>query len=319
MNGTWPYGVEPRAAAPGEPAGRPLVYVGIATVRGDPASAAPVYAEPSEQGTPVGSIAGGGYAPHFRATEDHAWLEVTLPSGRRGWLRNDPSRVDVTLPDPARLRVVIDPGHGGPEPGAQANGLLEKDVNLDIALKLQAALAEDRRIERVWLTRTGDQDASLEYRWDLANGAFPALFVSVHANASADPEQRGTETYYKCGTEATEPLAAASKRAACLIHLRLQEQIEGYGSADCPWVDRGVICRLVSETDPRSYYFVLQNTNAPAVLIESAYLSNPGEARCLASEDFRARLARAIYQGVTDALFTDAQGDNCSFRTIYGI
>lgn len=297
-----------------------LVYTGIATVQGPPDFELPVYEGPEGAGAVLGAVQADGYVPHFRTTDDHAWLEVTLHTGDVGWMQNDPDHVTVVLPDPTRLRLCIDPGHGGTELGAVADGLAEKEINFDIAYqRLYPRLLADDRIERVWVTRNGDYDVSLRYRWDLANASFAALFVSVHANSSLDETVRGTEVYYKCGAESTAWLTASSRRAGCLTNQRLREQIEALGSPDCPWVDRGVICRLVSEEDRRSYYFVLQNANVPAILVETMYMSNPGEAVCLAQDDMRDRLAQALYDAINDTLFTDLPGDACQFETKVGL
>jgi len=198
--------------------------------------------------------------------------------------------------------------------------LVEKQIDFDIAYwRLGPRLVADRRIGRVWYTRNGDYDVSLRYRWDLANASFATLFVSVHANASPDPGSYGTETYPKCGAEATPVIAGRAGRAACLVHLRLMEQFNRYGVPTCPWVDGGVICRLVSPADPRSYYYVLQNTNVPAILSESAYVTNPAAAACLATDGLRDSLAQGLYDGITDALFTLAPEDGCTSRTVYGL
>lgn len=317
-----PQYMPPQGADPPQ-AGQPgtLVYTGIATIRGATGFRMPVYESPSAEGAAIGYLVVGGYVPHFIATDDHAWLQVTLHNGNQGWMRNDPAHVTVWMPEPAKVRVCIDPGHGGPEDtGAAASGLVEKDVNFDIAYwKLRPLLLADKRIDRVWYTRNGDYDASLRYRWDLANASGPALFLSVHQNGNPDPNMRGTETYYKCGTEGTPSIDAMSKRAGCLTQLALRDQINGWGSPTCPWVDQGVSCRLVSETDRRSYYYVLQNTNFPAILAECLYLTNPGDAACLKSDRFRQFLAEGLYKGITDTLFTTAPGDTCSFRTLYGL
>lgn len=290
-----------------------LQYAGIAVA----GTRVPVWAGPTESGSPVGYLVPGGYVPHFRATDDHAWLEATMHDGATAWLRNDPARVTVNLPDPTGVRLVIDPGHGGSEMGALASGLVEKDLNFDIAFwKLNPRLAADTRIERIWYTRNGDYDVSLRYRWDLATAAMAALFLSVHLNAAEDPRLRGTETFYKCGTEAGPVLAAHSRRAACLIHRRQQAAITAAG---CAWNDGGVICRRVSATDRRTYYYVLENANVPAVLTETLYLSNPDDARCLADNAFRDRLAQGLYNGVTDYLFGTAPGTDCRFRELTGI
>lgn len=296
-----------------------LEYVGIAEVRGPAGFRLPVYSTPA-QGQQIGYLVVGGYVPHFRTIDDHRWLEVTLHNGATGWIPYDRDHVTVNLPDPSRVRLCIDPGHGGSDPGAVGQGLVEKSLTFDIAyVRLRSRLARDARIERVWYTRNGDYDVSLKYRWDLANAAFAQLFLSVHINATGDPAVRGTEVYQKCGAEATPWLQAASRRAGCLSYQRLQEQVERLGNPNCPWVGRGVICRLFSQEDPRSYYFVLQNSNIPAVLVECGYLTNPGEAGCLASEGYRDALAQGLYNGISDALFSTQPGEGCEFRTLYGL
>lgn len=299
--------------------GGSVPFVGIATVIGQPGFRAPLYPWPRARGLPVAFLAPGQYVPHFAATGDGAWLEVTLHSGDRAWLQNDPAHVDVTRPDPDRVRLCIDPGHGGTDGGAAGNGIVEKNINLDIAYnRLGSRLLADARIDRVWFTRTGDQDVSLAYRADLANAAGATLFVSVHNNAHLASSQ-GTETYYKCGTEGTAAVRDQSRRAACLVHQRLREQILRWGSVACPWVDRGVICRLLSQADQRSYYYVLRNTGVPAVLVECLFVSNPDEAACLAHATMRDFLAQGLYAGITDALFTTAPGMACNFKTFYGL
>lgn len=297
-----------------------LEYVGIASVRGARGFNLPVYQNPGTAERRIGYVIAGGYVPHFRATDDHGWLEVTMHNGDTGWLPYDREHVTVNLPDPTRIRVCIDPGHGGTEMGAVYGGVAEKDLNFDIAYyKLRPLLTADNRIQQVWYTRNGDYDVSLKYRWDLANASYASLFVSVHINANPDTSIRGTEVYFKCGAESTAELTADSRRAACLTAQRLREQVTQFGSPNCPWTDRGVVCRLVSQEDPRSYYFVLQNTNLPAMLAELGYLSNPGERACLTNDTFRGRLAQGLYNGITDTLFTARPGDTCTFSTLYGL
>ncbi|MFZ5825790.1 MAG: N-acetylmuramoyl-L-alanine amidase family protein [Bacillota bacterium] len=294
-------------------------YVGIATVWGQPGYRAPVYPQPRPRGNPIGYLDAGQYAPHFTALIDRSWLEVTLMDGERGWLKNDPFHVFVTEPDPSRLRLCIDPGHGGSDTGAVGNGLVEKDLNLDIGYwHLRPRLESDGRIDRVWMTRTGDYDVSLAYRADLASASGANLFVSLHNNAHLI-SSRGTETYYKCGSEATEAVRIQSKRAACLVHSRVQEAIMQFGSPSCPWFDRGVICRMISLSDPRSYYYVIRNSTVPTLLVEFLFVSNPNEALCLGNHTFRDMMAEAVYSGITDALFTDLPGDSCNFKTYYGL
>lgn len=290
-----------------------LVHVGIATVLREQQT---VYRAPLAQEA-LGVLAPGDYVPHFQVTEDHGWLFVTMRDGGTGWLRNNPNNIRISLPDPTKMRVCLDPGHGGSERGAIANDLVESQVNLDIALQTRDLLAGAPQIEQIWLTRTTDVDVSLRYRWDLANASFASLFVSIHNNASEDRAIRGTETYFKCGQEGSDWLTANSARAACLIHQGMREQILAFGDPFCPWIDKGVVCRLVSREDPRSFYYVLQNTNVPSVLAECLYLTNPADALCLASAAFRSLLAEGIYQGIVSALLSDAPGA-CPTETLYG-
>lgn len=297
-----------------------IAYVGIATIHGPSGYRHPVYEGSYGRGANLGYLISGGYVPHFRATNDRTWLEVTLHSGITGWIRNDPAHVTVVLPDPNVVTICVDPGHGGTDNGAHAFGLVEKDINFDVAFwKLYPKLAADARIGRVWYTRNGDYDVSLRYRWDLANASGCNLFLSVHTNWHPDPTVRGTETYFKCGSEATEEQKERSQRAACLIASNVLGQIKLWGSVNCPPTDRGLICRLLSREDPVSYYYVLENTQSPAVLLEMAYMSNRGEAYCLASSIFRKFVAQGIYDGITAALFTEQPGTECRVSTMYSI
>jgi N-acetylmuramoyl-L-alanine amidase len=294
-------------------------YTGIASVRGPEGFRMPVYRQPQATGQPLGYLEAGRYAPHFRATASRTWLEVTLPGGDKGWLRNDPDHVVVRVPDPELVTIVVDPGHGGSDTGAVANGIVEKEYNFDIAYwHLATRLQNNPRIHRIWLTRNGDETVSLAYRSDLANAAGAHLFVSVHLNSHLTTS-RGTETYYKCGSEAGDPVREASKRAACLVHHRVKYWIEAWNSPSCPWFDRGVICRLISTTDRRSYYYVLRNTQIPAVLCEYLFISNPNEAHCLKDHTFRDNLAQATYEGIIEFLFGTDPGTGCTFKTFYGL
>lgn len=295
-------------------------YVGIATIKTTSGYRIPVYEGSYGRGAKIGSLINGGYVPHFRASDDRSWLEVTLHDGRVGWVANDPRYVTVTTPNPNLRTVCIDPGHGGQDNGAQRFGLVEKEINFDVAFwKLYRKLASDGRIGRIWYTRNGDYDISLRYRWDLANASGCDLFLSVHTNVNPDVNVRGTECYFKCGSEATDELRAESRRAACLITRNVLAKIEEFGSVNCPPVDRGLICRLLSEEEPVSYYYVLENTNQPAVLLEMAFLSNRGEAYCLASSTYREFVAQGIYAGITATLFSAEPGADCRLVTTYGL
>lgn len=171
------------------------------------------------------------------------------------------------------MRIVIDPGHGGSDPGAVGpNGLKEAHVNLAVALKVAEKLRK-AGVE-VKLTRSGDVFVDLQSRCDIANSFGADYFVSIHCNSAGTPEAKGIETYcYKFGGQG-EILAKAIQT----------ELIAATGRAN-----RGV---------KTANYYVLRRTNMPAVLTELAFISNPEEERLLGSPDYQEKCATAIAQGL---------------------
>lgn len=170
--------------------------------------------------------------------------------------------------------VVIDPGHGGSANGAVYDGVLEKELNLSIAVQAARLLEEAGLTVR--MTRTGDQDVGLYDRIDLANGQGADLFVSVHCNASlTNPEARGIYT------------AAYSEECIGwqLAQLLRQTMMEAAGAED-----------MGSEARPN--LAVLRTAQMPAALVECGYMSTPGELALLAEADYQARLAQGIADGV---------------------
>ena len=183
------------------------------------------------------------------------------------------------------LLAVAGPGAIGLMEARAAEVVAEKDVNLDEALRL-AGLLEERGL-RVVLTRTADVEVPLAARTDLANAAGADLFVSVHNNGSPDRARRGTEVYAQVGDAGSVALAR-----------RILDAV----SAAAGTAARGVYQRQGSHGD---YYSVLRRAGMRAVIVEGAYLSNPAEARKLATPAFRQRLAEGIADGIMADL--DAQ------------
>ncbi|MBU1942403.1 MAG: N-acetylmuramoyl-L-alanine amidase [Actinobacteria bacterium] len=173
--------------------------------------------------------------------------------------------------------VCLDPGHGGPDSGAVANGVLEKDVNLDIGLRAHEEL--NKLNYDVMMTRTTDVQPTLQERCDMANAARASIFVSIHNNAYTEASQ-GTETY--CYYNSGE-----GRRLATYI----QEQV----LLKCERPDRGV---------KEANFFVLRNTDMPASLVEGAFLTNPAEAALLSDPFFRQNIAEGIALGI-HGYFTD--------------
>ena len=180
-----------------------------------------------------------------------------------------------------RFKVVIDPGHGGPDPGAIGiGGLRETDVVLDICLQM-ARLLQARGVQ-VLMTRTSEVDVDLPPRVSLANSSGADLFVSVHANAlsMARPDVNGIETFY------FEGAGASARRLAAA----LQQQMLAI-SPGSP--DRGV---------RTGRFFVIRRTVMPSALVEMVFLTGEIDSRRLADASFRRRMALALSAGVLNAL-----------------
>ena len=177
-------------------------------------------------------------------------------------------------------KIGIDPGHGGSDPGALAvNGLQEKEVTLAVSLVLQQLL-QAAGVE-VIMSRTGDQDVSLADRVALFNRENVDLIMSIHVNSAGTPEPNYISTFI---------LAAGGQ--AEKIALLLQPQLV----AATGWPDGGV---------REANFYILRETDAPAVLAEMGFISNPATADILATQAGQQTLARAIFRGL--ALYLDLQ------------
>lgn len=174
--------------------------------------------------------------------------------------------------------IVIDPGHGGSDPGAVGpTGVKEKDVTLAVSKKLAAYLCD---IADINLTRWTDKElgpnvnSDLAARANLANSVGAELFISVHCNSATDPSAHGVETY------AYQPGGNGEKLAGIVQ----EELVNATGLTN-----RGV---------KFANYYVLRKTVMPAILAELAFISNPQEEALLANPDFQDVCARAIATGV---------------------
>jgi N-acetylmuramoyl-L-alanine amidase len=188
-----------------------------------------------------------------------------------------PPPTRTTLPDSyprapyGRIVVVIDPGHGGKDPGAIGiGGLREKDVILPISLQL-AAILQQQGIQVV-MTRSDDRFISLEGRVQMARQTRASLFVSIHANSAgrSRPDVNGVETYYY-----------SSERFAQTIHYSILQSLSTR--------NRGV---------RRARFYVLRNNSIPSVLVEVGYMTGAEDARKLASPAYQRQMAEAIARGI---------------------
>jgi N-acetylmuramoyl-L-alanine amidase len=209
-------------------------------------------------------------------------------------------------------RIVVDAGHGGHDTGTIGpNGLLEKDLVLDIALRL-GKLLETRMGAEVVYTRDDDTFIPLETRTAIANQNQADLFISVHANSSSDPAARGVETYYLNFTTNADALEVAARENAVSeksIHelqdlvkkIALKEKIEEsreFAVDVQQALYSGLASRGLRNRGVRKAPFiVLIGANMPSILAEISFVSNPADAKRLKTPEYRRKIAEALYRG----------------------
>lgn len=182
------------------------------------------------------------------------------------------SQQNIVLPKCKKegLVVVIDPGHGGSDYGAIRDGINEKDINMDIARRVQSML-ESKGV-KTYMTRDKDETVSLESRTIYNTTINPNLFVSVHVNSSLKPEISGIETHY---------YKQNSLELAQTVHASLISYVKS--------PDRGLF---------KSRFYVINHTEIPAILVEVGFMSNDTERAELITEQRKQQTAKAIADGV---------------------
>jgi N-acetylmuramoyl-L-alanine amidase len=248
-----------------------------------------------------------------------AELAPTPPAARIPSAGPAPSPTPAAGPSPGGIRtIVIDPGHGGRDSGAVGSrGLKEKDVVLDIALRLRK-LIQDRLGLRVMLTRSEDVFVSLEERTAIANRAKADFFLSIHVNAAPKSRATGFETYFL----SKEPSDSDARASAIRENLPLTE--EGMGargqdsvkailwdmayalytreSAELAGMMLEELDKILSVNNrgvKSGPFFVLMGAAMPSALVEVAFISNSQEERKLQDEGYRQRVAEALLMGIT--------------------
>jgi N-acetylmuramoyl-L-alanine amidase len=212
-------------------------------------------------------------------------------------------------------RIVVDAGHGGHDTGTIGpNGVMEKDVVLDVSLRL-GRLLETRMGADVIYTRDDDTFIPLETRTAIANEHQADLFVSIHANSSSDPTARGVETYYLNFTSNADALEVAARENAVsqksifelqdlVKKITLKDKIEesrelatdvqeslygGLGSRHSTLRDRGV---------KKAPFVVLIGANMPSILAEISFVSNPTDEARMDTPEYREKIAESLYKGI---------------------
>jgi N-acetylmuramoyl-L-alanine amidase len=217
-------------------------------------------------------------------------------------------------------RIVIDAGHGGHDTGTIGpHGLMEKDLCLDVALRLGSEIEEKLPGAEVIYTRKDDTFIPLEERTAIANEAKADLFISIHANSSHDPAARGIETYYLNFATSAESMEVASRENAnsqeslhdlqdliqkIARNEKIEESKEFANDIQDNLTQR---LQLVSHAEKnrgvkKAPFVVLIGANMPSVLSEISFVSNPGDEKLLRKPDQRQRIADGLYRGVATYL-----------------
>jgi N-acetylmuramoyl-L-alanine amidase len=276
-------------------------------------------------------------ASQFNKTTVRVVLDLDEISDYQTFIFDDPARLVIDVYGKTRTadkadmnfvkrRIVLDPGHGGHDPGAVGpKNLYEKDVVLDIALKLKKVLMEDP-FNEVFLTRERDIFIPLEERTAMANKKNADLFLSIHANASPRREAKGIETYLLNWTDDEEAIRVAARENAISLKkmramnrqvdivdviksdlIRENKRDESIKLAN--YIQRSLISNLDSDTKlvlnlgvKQALFYVLFGAKMPSVLVEVSFISNPEEERLLSNDAYRTEIAKGIAKGLNTYL-----------------
>jgi N-acetylmuramoyl-L-alanine amidase len=249
-----------------------------------------------------------------RAGETIAWLGFLLMTVSFLTLLLTPEPISPRLVVPHNKKaepfalVILDPGHGGQDSGAIAGGVLEKDLTLDIAQRVDRLL--DAQGLMTLLTRNGDSYVSLSERAQLINRANDAIVVSIHFDEGPRPDASGIETYF-----AAQQTTGVPTIASWLPFLQkitsVQRNVESQSLAQFVQQQLVAHTQAIDRGTKAEQFYVLANVRHPAVLVEGGFLTNKNEIGKLEDVNYREQLAVAISDGILKYRDTiKASGDN---------
>lgn len=217
---------------------------------------------------------------NWRYEAGKAYIELELDAASEYTVNYENDQLVVKFISPKEIYdkvIVVDAGHGGNHPGTNRNGILEKDITLDIILYLKELL-DDSDI-KVYYTREDDSNPSFDERIQLANQMDADYFVSVHINADEHSrESNGTEVLYYTADERSRKFAQlCTDKVSAVLNSR----------------NRGI-------SDGDSIYIV-RNAKVPVALIEVGFISNNTEFHLLCSDSYKKKAAEGIYQAILEA------------------
>src|SRR5215467_3235253 len=191
--------------------------------------------------------------------------------------------------------VVLDPGYGGQDSGAMCGGVMEKDLTLDIARRVDRLL--DSQGIATLMTRLGDSYVSLADRAAFGNRANDSIFISIHFNEDNKPVASGVETYY-----AAHQIGSSSTLVSWLPFLSRppSNSPKPESQSLASFIQEALVVRTrsIDRGTQAKQFFVIANVTSPAVLIEGGFITNKDELSKLASEDYRDQLAAAVADGI---------------------
>jgi N-acetylmuramoyl-L-alanine amidase len=191
--------------------------------------------------------------------------------------------------------VVLDPGHGGQDSGAMCGSVMEKDLTLDVARRVDRLL--DSEGIATLMTRFGDSYASLVDRAAFGNRVKDSIFISIHFNEDNKPVANGVETYY-----AVHQITSVSTLASWLPFFSRPPSNwpKPESQSLASFIQQALVARTGSldRGTQAKQFFVIANVTSPAVLIEGGFITNQDELSKLASEDYRDQLAAAVADGI---------------------
>ena len=213
--------------------------------------------------------------------------------GTRYVQRAEELQATYTMSQTAELPVVvIDAGHGGKDPGkVGVNGVLEKDINLSIALRLKSLLEQNE--VAVVMTREEDRDLAsedassrknedLRARAGLVRDTSPVVMVSIHQNSFPEEDVDGAQVFYYSGSE-------EGKRLGTMVQEQLRQELSDGNHRTAK---------------ANKEYYLLKKATCPAVIVECGFLSNTAEAELLAMEEYQEKIAFAIHLGILEYINT---------------
>ncbi len=261
-------------------------------------------------------LANGTELPILRG--DKKKLVAASAANRLQPVENDPDHSPLSLAQQLGLgvkKIVLDPGHGGKDPGAMAYGMKEKDVVLAIARQL-APLLERQLGSQVVLTRSDDRYISLEERTAIANTENADLFISLHLNAHPSSNVRGLETYYLNLSTNAEAMRVAALENATSTHQMsdlqdiLSDIMQNSKIDESSRLAQYVHNAILAAAGNKGYgdmknlgvkqapFYVLIGAQMPAILLEVAFISNEQDARNIQDPAFISMLTEEIAQGI---------------------